>query len=331
MAYTKIFPICFLLTASLLFINLSVYAQEQYSQPGTDSGYYVFCYFMNNGEDGVHYAVSRDGYKWNAVNDNKSILPPPFGKNTNLTRDPSICRGEDGTFHLVWTVSWDGRSFGHASSTDLINWEDAHVIPCMQDEPMTRNTWAPEVFYDKKEKQYYILWSSTIPGRFSPVDQGTSESKFDHRVYYNTTKDFKTFSKTKLYFDPKHNTIDAFLSENDGKYLLFYKDETLFPVEKKIILVAESDNPTGPFTEGRQISAQSWVEGPSALSIGKDLIVYYDCYRDGKYGAVRSRDGKTWEDIANQISFPKGTRHGTAFEVDQETYERLVEKYGIAE
>lgn len=327
MKHIKTLSLGVLLALLFMLISTPTHAQVQYSQPGTEAGYYVFCYFINNGEDGVHYAVSRDGYKWTALNNNKSILSPPFGKKTNLTRDPSICQGEDGTFHLVWTVSWDGRSFGYANSSDLIEWNDARIIPCMQDEPTARNTWAPEVFYDNKEKQFYILWSSTIPGRFSPSDKGTSEDHYDHRVYYTTTKDFKTFTPTKLYFDPKHNTIDAYLLKKEDKYYLFYKDETLSP-EKKIILLAESDSPTGPFSEGKQISAQNWVEGPSAISIGNDLIVYYDCYAAGKYGAVRSRNNGEWENIENLISFPQGTRHGTAFEVDQKTYERLIEKYG---
>lgn len=329
MNYKALLTLCLLLGAAFASFNVSSPVNAQDSQPGKEAGYYVFSYFMNNGEDGVHYAVSRDGYQWKELNDGKAIVAPPVGKKTKLTRDPSITKGDDGVFHMVWTVSWDGQSFGHAWSKDLIEWQEPQAVPCMQHEPTTRNTWAPEVYFDQNEKLYYIIWSSTIPGRFSPEEKGTSESKYDHRVYYTTTKDFKTFSPTKLYFNPNHNTIDAFLAKRNGKYFLFYKDETLFPEAKKIILVAEADSPTGPFSDGKQISAQNWVEGPSALSIGNDWIVYYDCYADGKYGAVRSRDGKEWENIADKISFPKGTRHGTAFEVEKKTYERLVEKFGI--
>lgn len=319
-----------MIIATLLTINKS-YVHAQDSQPGRESGFYVFCYFMNNGEDGVHYAVSKDGYNWKALNNNQAILAPPVGKKNKLTRDPSIVRGEDGKYHMVWTVSWDGRSFGHAWSYDLIEWHDSTAIPCMQDEPTTRNTWAPELFYDFNAKLFYIIWSSTIPGRFSPEEKGTSESQYDHRVYYTTTKDFQTFTPTKLFFDPKHNTIDAFLMKKNEEYILFYKDETLFPEEKKTILIAKSNSPLGPFSEGKQISAQNWVEGPSALSIGNDMIVYYDCYRDGKYGAVRSRNGEDWENIANLISFPKGTRHGTAFEVDVKTFNKLIQTYGVVD
>ena len=323
-----LFSVILVLATSFVFSTRSHIVQG--SEPGVDSGYYVFCYFMNNGQDGIHYAVSRDGYVWKALNDGNAILAPPVGKKTKLTRDPSITRGPDGIFRLVWTVSWDGRSFGYACSKDLIEWQDAQPVPSLPDEPTARNTWAPEVFYDDASEQFYIIWSSTIPGRFSPADKGTSEDRYDHRVYFTTTKDFKTFAPSKLYFDPGHNVIDAFLAKKDGVYHLFYKDETLRP-EKKIILEATSQSVEGPFSEGKIISSQSWVEGPSALLIGSDWIVYYDCYRDGKYGAVRSRNGGDWEDVASLISFPKGTRHGTAFEVEKDIYEKLVKKFGVAE
>lgn len=60
-----------------------------------------------------------------------------------------------------------------------------------------------------------------------------------------------------------------------------------------------------------------WAEGPAPLFIGDTLYVYFDKYRDHRYGAVRSLDhGETWEDVSDQVSFPKGIRHGTAFAVD---------------
>ena len=314
-----------LIAAIILFCGEYAMASE----PEKESGYYIFCYFMNNGEDGVHLALSRDGYNWKAVNGNKSILPPPLGKNLKLTRDPSITYGKDGIFRLVWTVSWDGRSFGYAQSNDLINWSNFEIVPSMDAEPTTRNTWAPEVYYDSDSQLFYVLWSSTIPGRFSPADKGTSEDAYDHRVYYLTTKDFKSYSPTQLYFNPGHNVIDAFLAKCCNTYYLFYKDETLVPEAKKNILVATAPTPTGPFSPGKVISAENWVEGPSMISINGEMLVYYDCYTKGKYGAVRTKDGKNWEDVSHLISFPQGTRHGTAFEVQREIYEGLVEKYGL--
>jgi hypothetical protein len=43
-------------------------------------------------------------------------------------------------------------------------------------------------------------------------------------------------------------------------------------------------------------------------------VVYFDKYRDHKYGAVKET-AKGWEDISEQISFPQGVRHGTVIKV----------------
>ena len=79
--------------------------------------------------------------------------------------------------------------------------------------------------------------------------------------------------------------------------------------------LAVADAPDGPFADLSPPFTPSWVEGPSAIRIGDDYIVYFDCYRDGHYGAVRSRDLTHWEDITSRVSFPKGARHGTVLRV----------------
>ena len=63
---------------------------------------YLFSYFKGNGEDGLHLAYSHDGLKWLALKNDKSFLTPNIGKD-KLMRDPSICQGPDGTYHMVWT------------------------------------------------------------------------------------------------------------------------------------------------------------------------------------------------------------------------------------
>ena len=101
-----------------------------------------------------------------------------------------ITRGKDDTYHMVWTTDWQGGSgFGYASSKDLINWSKQEYIPVMQHEPDVVNIWAPEVFYDDVEDRYIVIWASTIPFRF---EKGIEEEKNNHRMYYVTTKDFKT-------------------------------------------------------------------------------------------------------------------------------------------
>ena len=37
---------------------------------------YLYSFFQNNGEDGLHLAWSEDGLNWTALNNNESFLTP---------------------------------------------------------------------------------------------------------------------------------------------------------------------------------------------------------------------------------------------------------------
>jgi len=273
---------------------------------------YLFSYFIKNGEDGLHLAWSRDGYRWEALGGGKSFLTPQVGK-SKLMRDPCLLRGPDGTFQMVWTDSWNSRTIGHASSKDLRHWSAQQAIGVMEHEPEALNCWAPEVVYDAAKQQYVIFWSTTIPGRF-PATDGIGDGKYNHRVYATTTPDFQTFTPTRLFYDGGFNVIDATLLHAAGRWHLIVKDETPKPV-KKHLRIAVGDSPEGPFGDLSPPFTRDWVEGPSALRVGGAYLVYFDCYRDHHYGAVRSTNLRDWEDVTAQISFPAGTRHGTAIEV----------------
>ena len=75
---------------------------------------YLFSYFIGNGEDGLHFASSADGLKWTPVSGGRSFLHPAIG--SKLMRDPSITRGPDGLFHMVWTTGWWDKGIGVAHS-----------------------------------------------------------------------------------------------------------------------------------------------------------------------------------------------------------------------
>ena len=292
-----------------------------------DDADYLFTYFTKNGEDGLHLAASADGYKWERLNDGKSYLTPTVGK-SKLMRDPCVVRGADGTFHMVWTSGWTENNIGYAATKDFITWSGQKEVPVMAHEPTVRNSWAPEVTFDPKRNEYIIFWASTIPGRF-PATAGASESDYNHRMYYTTTMDFSVFAPTQLFYDPGFSVIDATFLQTKGRHYLIIKDETRNP-PKKYLQVAESDDVRGPF---RNLSEPFtppglWVEGPTAVKIGDDFVVYYDAYQTKHYGAMRSRDLKTWEDVTARLVMPdEGTpvrmRHGTVIEVPRAIVDRL--------
>jgi hypothetical protein len=282
----------------------------------------MFAYFNNNGKDGLHLAYSNDGYIWTALNHDSAVLKPMVA-NDKLMRDPCIIKGADGLFHMVWTVSWNDKGIGYASSKDLVNWSEQQFIPVMKSEDSARNCWAPEITYDTKNKNYMIYWATTIAGKYK-MDT-VVESGYNHRLYYVTTKDFKTLSKTKLLYDKGFNVIDATIVPEGKKYMMFLKDETRIPPQKNI-KIATSKKLNKKFSAASApITGNYWAEGPTTLKIGNTWLVYFDKYRDHKYGAVQSTDLKNWTDVSDKISLPKGIRHGSIFVVSEEELEKVKE------
>lgn len=288
---------------------------------------YLFSYFINDSKDGLHLAYSYDGLNWIPLNGGRSFLTPSVGKD-KLMRDPSICQAPDGTFHMVWTSSWTDRIIGYASSRDLIHWSEQQAIPVMMHEPTAHNCWAPELFYDEPSQTYYIFWATTIPGRHKEVPTSESEKGLNHRMYCVTTKDFRTFSKTKMFFNPDFSVIDAAIVKDPKRedLIMVVKNENSNPPEKNLRVTRTKNITKGfPTKVSAPITGDYWAEGPAPLFVGDTLYVYFDKYRNHRYGAVRSIDrGDTWEDVSELVSFPRGIRHGTAFAVDASVVEALI-------
>jgi len=282
---------------------------------------YMFSYFKNNGEDGLHLAYSNDGLTWLALKHDSSFVTPTVSKD-KLMRDPCIIRGADGLFHMVWTVSWQDRGIGHATSKDLVHWSTQQYIPVMEHEPTALNCWAPEVIYNTHTKEYMIYWATTIPGRFANTDT-LGDEKYNHRIYYSLTKDFKTFTTATLLYNKGFSVIDATIQPNGKGYVMFLKNETLKPVAQKNLHTANSNTLTGAYSEpSATITGNYWAEGPTAIKIKNNWMVYFDKYTQGKYGAVTSTNLKVWNDISDEISFPKGLRHGTVFTITRDEFDK---------
>jgi Glycosyl hydrolases family 43 len=287
--------------------------------------YFLFTSFRGNGEDGLHLAWSTNGYHWQALNGDRSFLTPQVGA-YKIMRDPCLAEGPDGTFHLVWTSGWTaekGKILGHAHSKDLMAWSEQEAIPVMENEPKTRNIWAPEIFYDQTKRQWLLFWSSTVPGKFAATEN-TGDNGYNHRFYCATTADFKAFTESRLLYDPGFNAIDATLLRDGGKYYLFFKDERKQPL-KKNLRYALADRPEGPYGKLSEPFTGNWVEGPSAIKIKKEYLVYFDHYAEPHYyGAVRSKDLQHWEDCSKEMSFPAGHRHGTVLRISNRIAQRLL-------
>ena len=292
-----------LLTALLLVQTIAVSAQPP--------GHFLFSYFINNGEDGLRFLSSSDGLQWTPVNGGRPFLHPQVG--SRLMRDPSIARGPDGMFHLVWTTGWWDRGIGIAHSKDLIEWSPQQFLPVMADRPDAQNCWAPEIFFDEDQGRFLIFWSTTM----------VRTPEMSHRIYYVETKDFRTYSPAKILFDDGFSVIDAFIVKSaPGRFTMIVKDETELPAPRKHLRVAEATRPDGPYSPASAPFSVDWVEGPSLLKRGSRWQLYYDEYTRRKYGALQSADLKKWEPVEG-LSFPRGVRHGTAFELPAEIAARV--------
>lgn len=158
------------LSVLTLLIAMALPAIPQQPAPPSPSGLtsnspWLFAGFKGNGEDGVYYAISPDGYHWTIANQDRPVFHQT--EPNELMRDPFLQRGPDGTFHLVWTWSWDSpTSIGHSTSTDLIQWPPQQRLNVLANEPAALNAWAPALYYEPDHRRRLIFWSSTIPGRF---------------------------------------------------------------------------------------------------------------------------------------------------------------------
>ncbi|HEY4109192.1 glycoside hydrolase family 43 protein [Puia sp.] len=277
---------------------------------------YLFTSFREPAVDGLYFLTSNDGYHWTDLGG--SWLKPAIGEK-KLMRDPSMAQGPDGTWRLVWTSGWNGdKGFGYASSKDLIHWSEQQYVPVMEHEPEAFNVWAPEIFYQKDSARFIIVWATTIPFRFP---KGQEDEKNNHRLYCTTTKDFKTFTPSRLYFDPGYSVIDATVVQRGPKdFVLVFKDNTRL---QRNIKVAFGASAAGPWHDDSKAFTPEFTEGPTVAKIKHDYLVYFDSYRAKRYGAVKTTDFKTFTDVSNEVSVPVGHKHGTIVMTDKRTIKRL--------
>ncbi len=322
-----------LLTKKLKLLFLLFVCALQWADPllaaDTDRCY-LFAYFTdkNQNRDGMHLAWSEDGYNWKPIGESHSFLKCDYGTwyADKKMRDPYLMKGADGLWHCIWTLNWEGDAIGHAASKDLVNWS-RQLYPKVMDGYETRNCWAPEMIYDEDKQQYVIFWASTIKenGEWK-TEPG---EKYDHRMYYTTTKDFKTFTPARILFDPGHNVIDASIQKKEGKYYMLYKDERIYPVAKKELLVAVSESAEGPYIPIEQPAfATDWVEGPAVCPLSDgSFVVYYEAYTKHRYEAKRTTDFVNWEDVSDKISMPESAKHGSFVVTDRAFINNILAEY----
>lgn len=323
------------------------YIFNNYAYPAVStSGAYLFCYFVGNevNEQTLHFAVSTDGYKFTALNNNEAVIEQTKG--TGCVRDPYILKGVDENgkdcYFIIATDmnALDGWTSNHAlitwKSYDLLDWTDETVIDIRQFEGFENcnRAWAPQAIWDSEKHMYMVYWAS------STVENDCAGH------YYAYTKDFKTFETQPqvLYGrwnepDPETGDLrniqcidgDIIFNEKDGYYYLYFKED----ITQKIAYV-RSKNLTGPYNSDYTVcSLNYWgVEGSSMYNItGTDAwMMIMDEYGQGSFFAQMTRDFKNFRQVQrstyemNQLR----PRHGSVVAISESEYDSLVSHYGTS-
>ncbi|GAT74991.1 hypothetical protein MHM582_3500 [Microbacterium sp. HM58-2] len=275
---------------------------------------YVFSYFTSD-EESLHLAVSADGRVFAPIDKGRELLRGTTG-NRSL-RDPFIGTGPDGRFHLLATNGWESTSIIHAVSDDLLTWSEQKELPVMSSVPGTLNSWAPEFFLEPATGAARILWSSVVDPHPVSGKQGALSWNDRHQSIWScVTEDFEKLSLSQGYFDPGFSVIDASVLVLDGGELLMaYKDEVGEPslggehnrIWLRRISTSGGIEEFGPVTPPP-------TEGPTMFKRDGDIVMLFDHYLEGRYGAVRSEDGARWE--PDNVTAPTGARHGAVLTID---------------
>ena len=295
---------------------------------------YLFAYFTGNRieEESIHFAISRDGYTFRALNGNKPVLDSRVISSTGGVRDPHILRAEDGhTFYMVATdmVSGNGWSSNRAmvllKSTDLVNW--THSVINIQKryagQERLRRVWAPQTIYDREAGKYMIYWSMLYEG-------GT-----DIIYYAYANDDFTDLEgEPRPLFLPadKKSCIDGDIVFKDGVYHLFYKTEG----HGNGIKTATTRSLTsGHWTEYPDYKQQTKdaVEGAGTFKlIGQEkYILMYDVYMKGAYQFTETTDLQHFQVVDHAVSMDFHPRHGTVIPVTRDELLRLTTQWGTPE
>jgi hypothetical protein len=299
----------------------------------SELGAYLLVYFHDETHS-LHMALSSDGYRFTALNDDKPILDGREIAEQKGIRDPHIMRGPDGAFYLAMTdlhlfaqkeglrsTLWErDQSYGWGNnrglvfmkSTDLIHWTRSNVrvdtaFPGFED---IGCAWAPETVYDAQAKKLMIHFTLRFRnGR--------------NRLYYAYVDDAftKLTSAPKLLFEyPKDvSYIDGDITRVGDEFHLFYVAHDGTPGIKQAV----SDSLTSGY-----VYDPAWCdpepkacEAPNVWKrIGQDKwVLMYDIYgiNPHNFGFSETTDFKTFtnighfnEGVMKTVGFSTGPKHG---------------------
>ena len=295
-----------------------------------DEGFsaYLFAYFTGNtgDQEAIRFAISDDGYIYNALNGNNPVINSATISTTGGVRDPHILRGQNNNYLMVATdmVSAQGWSSNRAmvllKSTNMIDWQSSVVnIPNSYPEYSAADeVWAPQTIYDPQVGKYMIYFSMRL---------GNADFAKIYYAYANSTFTALESSPKLLFNNNGLSTIDADIVLKDGIYNMFFKTEGNGNGIKRAY---------SPFLTGGYVlydkylqSTSNAVEGSCTFRIynSDNWILMYDMYTSGAYQFTTSTDLINFSVVPNPVSFDFTPRHGTVIPITEAEKQALIKKW----
>jgi hypothetical protein len=293
-----------------------------------DEGYgaYLFVYFTGNSmsQEQLRYALSTDGLKYTALNNNNPIIASSAISMSDGIRDPHILRGGDGKFYMVMTdmqsgLGWNSnRGIILLKSDDLITWTHSQVhFPARYAGTGFANVervWAPQTIWDAAAGKYMIYFS---------LYGGTITTNTIYYAYANA--DFTDLEgQPQVLVNPnlsqQNSMIDGDIIFYKNKYHLFYKEETGMNDISKMVSsnLSSGYQPTNMIFNDDPNGSNRDVEGSCVFRLfNTDIwILMYDVYNQSRYEFRQSMDLDNFITVpSSEVSVSFGPRHGTVIPI----------------
>lgn len=339
-----------MLATSLPFAGLSASAADESSNlPKSTSGAYLFAYFRNdakstNGEN-VFYAVSKDGYNYEALNGGVPVASASQG--TGHSRDPYIMKAQDGAEYKYYMVATDANTTSNYNNTGLHTWGSNDLITWNElanpqfatnkgggSKTITNMCWAPEAIWDPVAGKYMVYFAT------NEADSAANESA---KIYYSYTADFRTFTEKKVLFDPGYGVIDADITPYGNGYVMLYKKEASSGTGAKKVWYTFKTGKSPSNSDGEYDAANAKVfesvsntqaEGPQVFPISgtSSYGVLVDYFSDGGFGFSYTSDFESYSKIsADNCSINHlNPSHGCIIPISDMEYYNLSQAFGKA-
>ena len=317
-----------------------------------DKNKYLLTYFTGNSAENLNYAVSDDGYNWEALNGNDPVWDSSKLDTSNIksfpgnsgiaasghVRDPYAFQAEDGSYYILATDLNTNNGTTWGNNSKLMVWHLNDLADVSTTQPWFIDTqniassvcaggnvsraWAPQAIWDKDAGHYMLYWSV-----------GYLSNGNKTQMYYVYTDDFKSFlSKPQKLTADTFSNIDGDITYDGSLYYLWYKNED----ESKIVY-ATSECAHGPYSQPTSFTDSNYAskfEGPQVYKLYStgEYILMTDHFSSSMsyFATYKSTNPADFEN--NNVSGMNlnylSPRHGSVVNITTEQYNKLIAKYG---